>query len=253
VKSSKSSGFSRPFESLQALLESKSLSLPQDRAVQPSAAVAGSLDDQVLFQQAMAGVKKLPRNNYVERSLEKPTVSADIQDEESVILLQLEELVKHGKGFTVSFTPEYVEGQVHEACPDLTDRLHRGDFSIQGHVDLHGLNVDDARRTLEDFLKNQIALGKRALLIIHGRGLSSPDKPVLKTKVQQWLSSGPWRKWVMAYTSARLCDGGTGATYVLLRQRPLTKRLRKRRRRVDSSKTLSIIPKKTIDRSVRQY
>ena len=231
MKSSKSSGFSRPFESLQDLLESKSVSLPQDRAVQPSAAVSSPLDDQVLFQQAMAGVKKLPHSNYVERSPEKPTISADIQNEESFILLQLEELVKSGKGFIVSFTPEYVEGQVHAACPHLTDRLHRGDFSIQGHVDLHGLNVADARKTLEDFLRNQIASGKRALLIIHGRGLSSPDRPVLKTKVQQWLSSGPWRKWVLAYTSARSCDGGTGATYVLLRQRPLTKRLRKRRRR----------------------
>jgi DNA-nicking Smr family endonuclease len=231
VKSSKSSGFSRPFESLRDLLENKSVSLPQDRATQSSDAVANSPDDQVLFQQAMAGVKKLPRNNYVERSPEKPTVPADIQDEESDILLQLAELVKYGKGFTVSFTPEYVESQVQAACPDLTYRLHRGDFSIQSHVDLHGLNVDDARRTMEDFLKKHIASGKRALLIIHGRGLSSPNKPVLKTKVQQWLSSGPWRKWVMAYTSARSCDGGTGATYVLLRQRPATKRFRKRRRR----------------------
>jgi DNA-nicking Smr family endonuclease len=69
------------------------------------------------------------------------------------------------------------------------------------------------------------------ILIIHGRGLSSPADPVLKTKVIQWLSTGPWRKWVMAYASARLCDGGAGATYVLLRNRPATKRMKKKKRR----------------------
>jgi DNA-nicking Smr family endonuclease len=48
--------------------------------------------------------------------------------------------------------------------------------------------------------------------------------------VSQWLSSGHWRKWVVAFTSARMCDGGAGASYVLLRRRPLTKRHRTRRR-----------------------
>ncbi len=228
MKSSKFSGFCRPFEGLKGLLESKSVCLPQERVVQPAAAVSSPPDDRLLFQQAMADVKRLPRHNHAEPRSEKRKIPDHIPDEDSLILLQLEELVKHGKGFVVSFTPEYVEAQVQDVCPDLTDRLHRGDFSIQGHVDLHGLNVDDARQTMEDFLRSQIAAGKRAVLIIHGRGLSSPDKPVLKSKVHQWLSSGPWRKWVMAYTSARACDGGTGATYVLLRKRPLTRRLRKR-------------------------
>jgi len=52
----------------------------------------------------------------------------------------------------------------------------------------------------------------------------------LKTNLYRWLTCGPWRKWVLAFTSARLCDGGAGATYVLLRQRPLTKRFRKKPR-----------------------
>jgi DNA-nicking Smr family endonuclease len=67
-------------------------------------------------------------------------------------------------------------------------------------------------------------------LIIHGRGLSSPGEPVIKAKVAQWLSSGPWKKWVVAFASARMCDGGSGASYVLLRRRPLGKRHRKAKR-----------------------
>ncbi len=45
----------------------------------------------------------------------------------------------------------------------------------------------------------------------------------------QWLASEPWQKWVIAFSSARLCDGGAGAAYVILRQRPVTIRLRKQK------------------------
>jgi DNA-nicking Smr family endonuclease len=79
-------------------------------------------------------------------------------------------------------------------------------------------------------MREAVATGKRAVLIIHGRGLSSPALPVLKTRVAEWLTTGYWRKWVVAFTSARRCDGGSGASYVLLRRNPLPKRLRKHQR-----------------------
>ena len=75
---------------------------------------------------------------------------------------------------------------------------------------------------------------------LHSLGPKSPDGDmswnrlnllVLKSKVYQWLTSSPWNKWVVAFTSARLCDGGAGATYVVFRPRPLTKRLRKKRKK----------------------
>jgi DNA-nicking Smr family endonuclease len=145
-------------------------------------------------------------------------------------LLALEDLIKHGTGFVVAHTPEYIEGTAYNVNPEITKRLHRGDFAIQGHIDLHGLNVEDARHAFEKFLEQSIAAGKRVVLIIHGRGLSSPQEPILKTNVHKWLTSGPWRKWIMSFSSARWCDGGAGATYILLRQRPQTKRFRKKRK-----------------------
>ncbi len=150
------------------------------------------------------------------------------QDSEADALAQLEDLVRHGAGFIISDTPEYIEGIGYGVNLEIAKRLHSGDFSIQGHLDLHGLGVEDAHEAFEQFFKDALLSGKRAILVIHGRGLSSRRKPVLKTKVKEWLTTGPWRKWVIAFTSARACDGGTGATYVLLRRRPATKRLRKR-------------------------
>ena len=147
------------------------------------------------------------------------------------VLRKLDALVQSGDGFIVADTPEYHEGVGPRVHPTATRHLHGGRFSIQAHIDLHGLSASEAERAVDDFLREAIRSGKRAVLVVHGRGLSSPRRPVLKTKVREWLTRGTWRKWVIAFTSARLCDGGAGATYVLLRQRPVTRQFRKKRRR----------------------
>jgi DNA-nicking Smr family endonuclease len=146
------------------------------------------------------------------------------------VLHDLRQLVECGKGFVVSDTSEYIEGTGYNVSPEFAKRLHRGDFSIQAHIDLHGFCVEDARFAFGRFLKDSIMTGKRAVLVVHGRGLKSPDQPVLKTKVVEWLRCGPWRKWVIAFSSARAYDGGAGATYILLRQRPIKRSKRKKTR-----------------------
>ena len=88
------------------------------------------------------------------------------------------------------------------------------------------MNVGQAKEAFESFLGEAINSGKRAVLIIHGRGLSSREEPVLKNKVREWLHQSYWLKRVIAYTSAQSYDGGAGATYVLLRSRPVTKKIR---------------------------
>ena len=146
---------------------------------------------------------------------------------EAEALASLHDLVKDGQGFVISDTPEYMEGIGYGVSPEIARRLHRGDFSIHAHLDLHGLGAEEAYEAFQQFLKEALLCGKSCVLIVHGRGLSSRAEPVLKNKIKEWLTSGPWRKWVIAFTSARACDGGAGATYVLLRQRPVTKRYRK--------------------------
>jgi DNA-nicking Smr family endonuclease len=245
MKTSKSSGAFRPFKELKELLEKKSLKSAPSPVGHAEKQVLKTCDSQhdlskpaenildkqpsenELFLKEMADVTPIPREDRIEyRSNSGPPAGPD-HDSEDETLLKLDNLVKFGTGFVVADTPEYIEGRGYNVHPEITKRLHRGDFSIQAHIDLHGLGVEDARNAFELFLTDSITTGKKAVLIVHGRGLSSPDKPVLKTRVIQWLTCGPWRKWVIAFSSARSCDGGAGATYVLLRQRPLTKRYRK--------------------------
>lgn len=247
MKASKSSGTFRPFEKLKELLEKKSLTpasfsadgpievdskttFKQHNGFKSNCKIYNRPDNEnemALFLDAMTDVKPMRRGNRVAHLfVSTPRVNADV-DSENETLHQLNTLVKTGEGFVVKDTPEYIEGTGHNVHPKISTRLHRGDFSIQAHVDLHGFGVEDARNAFENFIKDSIATGKRAVLIVHGRGLSSPDRPVLKTKVVEWLTRGPLRKWVIAFSSARSFDGGAGATYVLLRQRPLTRRYRK--------------------------
>jgi DNA-nicking Smr family endonuclease len=234
MKPSKSTGFFKPFKNLDILLEGREIKpqpAPIPESGEPHRNQPDHRPEQDLFNDAMADVKKISRINCppVARSALKPPSAGPDVDKEGIH--QLANLVNYGTGFVVSLTPEYIEGIDNTVNPVIAHRLHRGDFSIQSHIDLHGQSAAAARESFDRFLHHNIAAGKNALLIIHGRGLSSPAGPVLKSKVYQWLTSSPWHKWVVAFTSARLCDGGAGATYVLLRQRPLTKRFRKRRKK----------------------
>jgi DNA-nicking Smr family endonuclease len=233
--SNSSSGVYKPFKDLKALLESKSVELQPASAPaskEPKEDRTDRRPDHTIFKEAMAGVKKISRTKCAAQ-IPLPPETPDVKlnpDHESMV--QLKNLVKYGIGFVVSLTPEYAEGMAQGVNPEVARRLHRGDFSLQDHIDLHGLRVHDAHEAVDGFLSKSVASGKSAVLIIHGRGLSSPAEPILKSKVFRWLTTSPWHKWVIAFTSARLCDGGAGATYVLLRRKPLTKRFRKRKMRI---------------------
>jgi DNA-nicking Smr family endonuclease len=94
-------------------------------------------------------------------------------------------------------------------------RLRRGLIPIEDELDLHGLSQAAARDQLAEFLAHNRNAGMRCVRIIHGKGYRSGARgPVLKIAVDLWLRRHPD---VMAFTSARAIDGGTGAVYVLLR------------------------------------
>lgn len=213
----------RPFEKLDKLLKEARRANQVPKQPQPETKNAPgqqSLDDATLFQQAMVGVKRLPKSRQVERQNADHRNTGPPTNPDQEAYRQLKHLVETGQGFRVSQTAEYVEGSGELINPAILERLHQGKFTIQDFIDLHGLGSEEAMDQLDAFLKYALTRRRKAILIVHGRGLSSPAEPVLKTAVIKRINSGPWRKWIVAYASARLCDGGAGATYVLLRDRP---------------------------------
>ncbi len=196
----------------------------------PETAAAASMR----FRAAMADVVPLDRSQCIEpaaggthhhRSVSTGQADAD--------LAALQDLLSHGHGFRVSDTPEYMAGTGWGIHPAMALRLHQGAYSVQDHIDLHGCTMAQSRMLLDRFIRNALCRGLRCVLVVHGRGLRSAHKPVLKTWFQTYLTAGPWRRWVIAFASARSCDGGAGATYLMLRQRPARKNRENRKKQLD--------------------
>jgi DNA-nicking Smr family endonuclease len=98
---------------------------------------------------------------------------------------------------------------------DVTQKLRKGHWSLQGQIDLHGLRSDEAREALGQFIRDASKRGWRCVRVVHGKGLGSPGKtPVLKSKVQRWLVQ---KTEVLAFVQAKGSEGGAGALMVLLK------------------------------------
>ena len=100
---------------------------------------------------------------------------------------------------------------------DVLSKLRRGHWKVQAEIDLHGHDSEEARDALADFLAEARSAGMRCVRVIHGKGLTSPNRePVLKGKVRRWLAR---RDEVLAYCEAPQHAGGGGAVLVLLQGR----------------------------------
>ncbi len=174
------------------------------------------------FLEAMAGVtpiRESPKKpHHLSGSHPKPAHPPS--DESRQVMDQLHGLVRGSVELDITFSDEYIEGAVQGFSRKLMKKLKRGELPVQGYIDLHGLTKQDAETAVTDFLLESFRSGMRCVLIVHGRGLNSPESlPVLKEGLPQWLNRGRVRKVVLAFATARPYDGGTGATYVFLRNR----------------------------------
>lgn len=121
--------------------------------------------------------------------------------------------------FALTYSDEYLEGYVTGMDGLILQRLRQGQFSPEGHLDLHGLNAEQAFEALKDFLRQAWFKGLRTVLIVPGRGRNSPaGLGILRQKLPYWLSHEPFKRLVLAFCTAQPHDGGTGSVYVLLRK-----------------------------------
>jgi len=132
---------------------------------------------------------------------------------------ELKALVSGERPFDIADTDEFIEGRVTGLDQAIVRKLRRGDYAVQGHLDLHGLTREEAKGTVDGFLRDARRAGKRCVLLVHGRGLHSKDQlPVLKEALRSWLEQQRFSRHVLAFATARPADGGGGAVYVLLRR-----------------------------------
>lgn len=98
--------------------------------------------------------------------------------------------------------------------------LSRGEIRPEASCDLHGLRAESARRKVQNLVEESAAAGRRAVLVVFGRGRhSGPEGPVLREVVIDSLCRAPLLARVLAFSSAARADGGDGAIVILLRRR----------------------------------
>lgn len=94
-------------------------------------------------------------------------------------------------------------------------QLRLGKYQIEARLDLHRMNLEQARMAVYQFVKDCIANDIRCALITHGKGEGRQNPAVIKSHVAHWL---PQIKEVLAFHSAQKHHGGTGATYIMLKK-----------------------------------
>lgn len=215
--------FNAPFAGLKKAVNQAALVQPQEQPPpepEPENEPEPSAED--MFSRAMKGVNPLDNTKGAllpRRPEPKPPLLDRQPDEDLEVLAHLADLVSGQEAMDLRFLDGYVRGSRHGISQELMERLEQGRFPIQDHLDLHGLSVDQAFDACEKFLVSAQTKGLRHVLLVHGRGLGSPQGvPVLKNSLAQWLSQKRLGKRVLAFCTAQPHDGGMGATYVLLRK-----------------------------------
>jgi DNA-nicking Smr family endonuclease len=173
-----------------------------------------SSEDIELFRRSVGPVRKLQhdktgpvRHAPPHRPLRQPVNSEPLQ--------------------TDSFSDAYDAGEVGSdealffARPGLQQRqlqrLKRGQLQIGAELDMHGMTAAIARAALINFIDLCRDQHVRHVRIIHGKGYNAGGvAPVLKNRLNSWLRQ---HHDVLAFSSATIQDGGSGALYVLLRTR----------------------------------
>lgn len=116
--------------------------------------------------------------------------------------------------------PEFIDGRDEEGPhPSQRKGLERSQLrkmEPEDSLDLHGMTAEEALAALERFLLVSRQRGLRKVLVIHGRGLHSRDSAVLPGAVRKFLESSVLTG---EHGHADKRHGGSGATWVVLRQR----------------------------------
>jgi DNA-nicking Smr family endonuclease len=177
--------------------------------------MADDEEDRRAFRKAMRNV--IPLRNHAappRKSSPRPRALQRRRDEKRA-LEESRDDPRHPDEFASEPALEYVAPGVQKR---IIRRLRRGQIPVQASLDLHGMTLAVAREEFARFLAEARASDLICVRIVHGKGYRSGQRgPVLKRAVARWLSR---RRTVLAYTSARPVDGGTGAVYVLLRRGP---------------------------------
>lgn len=101
--------------------------------------------------------------------------------------------------------------------PNRVRRIALGREAAGPPLDLHGMSQDQAQDRLIAFVLRAQAEGRRAVLVITGKGAGGDG--VLRRRAPEWLASPLLHGVVAGVSEASHRHGGRGALYVALKRR----------------------------------
>jgi len=198
-----------PFKGLKEVLETKHFALRKQDIVEHRT-------DEEIFREAMSDVREITEFRKILPGQPPNIVPLPSQKDDSLDVLS--DIVKGKTKIRLSDTAEYIEWVSPRIRKDIAEKLHRGEFSVQDSIDLHGMTLVEAEESLSCFFRRAIQKRLFCVKVIHGRGLRSPQGPVLKEALKKFLHRS-FSKWTLAYATAKHSDGGLGATYIILKSK----------------------------------
>ena len=117
------------------------------------------------------------------------------------------------------------------------DKISDKDFTNKNNIrldkikkiDLHGCTIEEANRTVEQFIENCFDENVTKIIVITGKGLRSKnvenpylskDLSILKYSVPEFIESNiSLTKRIIEITDAKIEDGGSGAFYIYLKNK----------------------------------
>jgi len=173
-----------------------------------------SEEDLALFRDAVGEVKSVADDRIAPTPPRRspPAARSAERDDRSVMAALLDEL-SDADFLETGEHLAYAQAGVQKS---VVKKLRSGRYAVQSEIDLHGLTVAEAKTELGEFLVEAQQRRHLCVRVIHGKGLRNADGPPrLKPAVNAWLQRN---RHVLAFCSARVQDGGTGAVYVLLKR-----------------------------------
>lgn len=180
-----------------------------------------SEDDSELFLRAVEGVKQIQPDDTIESVDAKPKTALPerppvVRRDEQLFLDAMRNI-----GTVSGRAPEEDDdpdaGQQRPSSSRMK-QLKRGTLRISAELDLHGYLRDEAIQQLNRFITAAFTRGLSSILVITGKGINSPDGPVLQGAVAEWLRNAG-KGMVAEFAPAPRELGGSGAFVVFLKKR----------------------------------
>ncbi len=175
-------------------------------------------DAEALFLRSVSGARPIHEKTRAEvparEQVRTDRGSGDSKEQE----LFLHAMQKMGTSFREPKSEHELEERPPQSSSSRIKQLKRGTIAIRGELDLHGYLREEALARLEQFIAGARRRGQKAVLVITGKGINSPEGPVLQGAVADWLQK-KGKGMVAEFAQAPRDKGGSGAFVVFLKNR----------------------------------